>query len=65
MVHSEDDQDLNLIEKPSNEMETHSSNETFTSYSFPSILSDDFSSFEKLPIPPPPTLEKFFSSSLN
>jgi hypothetical protein len=58
-------QDDNLIEKLSLELIGLSSNETFTSYSFPSSLSDDFSNFELFPLPPPPSLEKFYSSNLN
>lgn len=58
-------EDFNLIEKLSQELFTPSSNETFTSYSFPSTLSDDFSNFELFPLPPPPSLEKFYSSNLN
>jgi hypothetical protein len=28
-------------------------------------LSDDFSNFEHFPLPPPPSLEKFYSSNMN
>jgi hypothetical protein len=58
-------QDFNLIEKLSQELITPSSIETFTSYSFPSSLSDDLSNFELFPLPSPPSLEKFYSSNLN
>ena len=53
------------FEKLSQELITPSSNETFTSYSFPSSLSDDLSNFELFPLPPPPSLDKFYSSNLN
>ena len=57
--------DFNFIEKLSQELITPSSNETFTSYSFPSSLSDDLSNFELFPLHPPPSIEKFYSSNLN
>ena len=64
MANESQEQDFNLIEKPSLE-QVFSANETFTSYSFPSSLSDDFVNFELFPLLPPPSLEKFYSSNLN
>jgi hypothetical protein len=58
-------QGFNLFEKLTLEFINPSSNQTFTSYSFPSSLSDDFLNFELFPQPPPPSLEKFYSSNLN
>ena len=57
---------INLTEKPlMKEHVIHSSHETFSSYSFPSSFSEDFSNFELYPLPPPPSLEKFYSTNLN